>query len=294
MPGVTEGALAWFGPKEKATALGLMQTPVAAGGMITAATLPLIALSINWRYSFLFLGIITLTIGIAATKIYRKPPALPHEAKQSTVQPEKAEPLMRFLKNRNVWLVGMAGFFLCWIELAIIAYLILYLRDEFLLPVVVAGLVLAIVQLSGVVGRPGFGFLSDRLMNGRRRGLFIVVSVLATAMCVLIALFGIHLSWLIYPILVILGLSSFGFGGLWLAMLSEHVGQGSVGKATGFGVAIATAGAVIGPIIFGMILDQSGSYRTAWFSLALTGVLGVVSLILARERKPTGQGWSEV
>lgn len=283
MPAATEAALSWFGHRERATALGLMQTPVAAGGMITAAVLPMIALSLGWRYSFLLLGIATLTVGVAATKLYRTPPVAFRNTPQPVSGANAPAPVLGFLRDRNVWLIAMAGFFLCWIELAVIAYLILYLRDEFLLPVTTAGIILAIVQLSGVVGRPGFGFLSDRLMGGRRRGLFILLSVGATATSGLIAIFGAGLSWMVYPVLFLLGLCSFGFGGLWLAFLNEHVGLSFVGKATGFGIAIATAGAVIGPIAFGAILDQSGSYRMAWISEALIGVLAIIALLLVRE-----------
>lgn len=56
MPSTTQGVVVWFPPRERATVMGLKQTAVNIGGIISAATLPAVALALGWRYGFLFLG----------------------------------------------------------------------------------------------------------------------------------------------------------------------------------------------------------------------------------------------
>ena len=64
MPSTTQGVILWFPTKERATVMGLKQTAVNIGGIITALTLPAVALALGWRYGFLFLGIIAIVVSL--------------------------------------------------------------------------------------------------------------------------------------------------------------------------------------------------------------------------------------
>ena len=44
-------------------------------------------------------------------------------------------------------------------------------------------------------------------------------------MCLIFGLFAPHLSWSLYPVLLILGIGSISFGGVWLTLLSEFGGR---------------------------------------------------------------------
>lgn len=74
MPSTTQGVVVWFPAKERATVMGLKQTAVNIGGIITAVTLPVVALALGWRYGFLFLGIIAIAIAVTALTLYKEPP----------------------------------------------------------------------------------------------------------------------------------------------------------------------------------------------------------------------------
>jgi ACS family hexuronate transporter-like MFS transporter len=284
LPSTTQGVIAWFPLGERATVMGLKQTAVNIGGIITAATLPTVALALGWRYGFLFLGIIAVAIGATALILYREPPVTSFNSIGSEGL-EAAVPLLEILKSREIWLLAFCGLCLTWVEMALIAHLVLYLTEVLLFGVVAAGGLLAMTEVAGAIARPGSGFLSDRIFGGRRKQVFVLMAGTASIMCSIVGLFGPYLSWALYPALFLLGIGGIAFGGIHLTLLSEFGGRRGAGKAVGLGGMITLAGGALGPPCFGYIVDASGSYKWAWLSLAFGAALCVLLLLFVRESK---------
>jgi ACS family hexuronate transporter-like MFS transporter len=284
LPSTTQGIIAWFPLRERATAMGFKQTALNVGGIISASTLPAVALALGWRYCFLFLGIVALTIGATALILYKDPPAglsmsSGCESSMSTV------PLAEILKSRDIWLLALCGMCLAWIEMSVIAHLVLYLTETLVFGVVGAGGLLAITEAAGAIARPGGGLLSDRVFDGNRRKVFMLMAGTAALMCFMVGLFGAALSWTLYPVLFMLGVGGFGFGGVYLTLLSEFGGRRGAGKAVGLGGIVTLAGAVIGPAFFGYVVDTTGSYNLAWVTLGLVSSACLLLLFLVNEQK---------
>lgn len=282
LPSTTQGVITWFPLRERATVMGFKQTAVNIGGITTAATLPAIALVLGWRYGFLFLGLLAIAIGIMALILYREhqepSSGLPGS---SVVDPEV--PLVEILKNREIWLVALCGFCMSWVEMSVIAHLVLYLTEVLLFGAIAAGGLLAMTEVAGGVARPGAGFISDWAFTGNRKHVFMFIAGTASGMSLVIGLSGPHLSWLLYPVLIFMGVGGIGFGGIWLTLLSEFGGRRGAGKAVGIGGVITIAGGAIGPPLFGYMVDVTGSYQWAWLSLAFVSALCVLLLVLVRE-----------
>lgn len=285
MPSTTKGVVIWFPPKERATAMGFKQTAVNIGGIISAATLPFVALTLSWRHGFLLLGIIAIAIGTTAFILYKEPPRLASSSSTGLTEPIMRVPLLDLLKNREIWLVAISGLGLTWVEMAIIAHLVLYLTEELLFSVITAGGLLVTVEAAGAIARPGSGILSDRIFSGKRKPVFILMAGTTSALCFLVGFFGSYLSWAIYPLLFLLGLAGFGFGGIYFTIISEFGGQYGVGRAVGLANTVSIGGSILGPVAFGYIVDISGSYELAWLSLALMAALSVLPLLFVREEK---------
>jgi len=284
LPATTQSVIAWFPLRERATVMGLKQTAVNIGGITTAATLPAISLALGWRYGFLFLGLTAIVVGIVALLIYREP----RESFSGTVgsaMVDAAVPLLEILKNREIWLLALCGFCMTWVEMAIIAHLVLYLTEILVFGVVAAGGLLALTEVAGAVARPGAGFISDWVFSGNRKHVFMWIAGMALGMSLVIGLWGAYLSWLIYPVLVIMGIGGIAFGGIWLTLLSEFGGRRGAGKAVGLGGVIMIAGGVMGPPIFGYMVDATGSYQWAWLSLALVSGVCMLLLLFVREKQ---------
>ena len=238
LPATTQGVMLWFKSSERATVVGIMHTPVNIASVITAATLPAIALSLSWSYGFLFIGIISVAIGVMAPLLYKEPPVTVISATAGSLPETQETPLLEIIKSREIWLVGFCGFCMNWVEMAILAHLVVYLKEALFYSVVAAGGILAMLQVPGFVGRPGWGFLSDRLFRSERKHVFMIAAGSTSASCLAIGFLGSHLSWAFYPILFVLGLGALGFGGLLMTFVSEFGGKGGIGKASGLGIMI--------------------------------------------------------
>ena len=284
LPSTTQGVIAWFPLRERATVMGLKQTAVNIGGIISAATLPTIALVLGWRYGFLFLGIISIAIGATALILYKEPP-MGSSSSVGSAAADTPVPLLEILKSREIWLLALCGLTLTWVEMAMIAHLVLYLTEVLLFGVVAAGGLLAMTEAAGAIARPGSGFLSDRVFGGNRKQVYMLIAGTASIMCLIVGLFGPYLSWALYPVLLLLGIGGIAFGGIHLTLLAEFGGSRGAGKAVGLGSMGALAGSAIGPAFFGYIVDTSGSYKLAWLSLAFLAALCIFLLLFVRERK---------
>lgn len=283
LPSTTQGVIVWFPLKERATVMGLKQTAVNIGGIITATTLPVVALALGWRYGFLILGVVAIIIGIIAFILYKEPPRPVSSVSTDSAGPPM--PILEILKNREIWMVALCHSCLVWVEMAVIAHLVLYLTEELLFSVVTAGGLLAMVEAAGAIGRPGGGFLSDRVFGGSRKPILIMMAGTTAVVCLVVSLFGSQLSWAIYPVLFLLGLAGTGFGGVILTLVSEFGGKRGAGKATGLSTTIVMSGNILGPAVFGYIVDMSHSYQWAWLSLAFVATLCVLLLLLVKEEK---------
>jgi ACS family hexuronate transporter-like MFS transporter len=282
-PSTTQAVILWFPQRERATVMGVKQTAVNLGGILAAATLPIVARAWGWRAGFLVLGLTAIVVGIACLLLYREPSRPATDA--AGAAPVAAVSLHEIAINREIWLVAMGAFFLNWVEMAMIGHFVLYLTKALLLPVVAAGGLLAMAEVAGAVARPVSGWVSDRAFGGRRKPVFMFFGVTSAVMSVVMALAGPHLGAWLYPVVFVLGIGAVGFGGVYLTLLSELGGRGGAAKAAGLGSTIAIGGSILGPPSFGYIVDVSGSYTLAWLSLAAAGALSALAVMLVRESR---------
>jgi sugar phosphate permease len=302
MPATTQAVVAWFPRRERATVMGIKQTAVNIGGIAGAATLPLIATAYGWRAGFLAVGVLAICIGLLSLLFYRDP-ATPASAATGTAATataaaatgtvatgtvatatEAPRPGLRSLmRQRNIWLVAIAGLFMNWVEMAILGHFVLYAKDVLGVTAVFAGGLLASAETAGAISRPASGVVSDWLFRGARKPVFLIFAVTATALCLVVAMAGHNLGALIYPVVFLLGIGSVGFGAIFFTMISEFGGRTGAGTASALGSTVSMIGSILGPPAFGLIVDRTGSYQLAWLSLVLFGAVAIVALLLVRE-----------
>ncbi len=187
MPSTTKAVLEWFPVKERATAMGFKQTAVNVGGIITATTLPTLALALSWRYGFVSIGVVAILLGIVSFILYKQPPQSAGISTSESVIPSGIRPPMgEIFRGREIWLVMFASFCMLFVEFSAMAYFVLYSKDVLLLPVVTAGFFLALVEGGGAFGKPISGLISDRLWQGSRKKPFILMCAIACVLCIVL------------------------------------------------------------------------------------------------------------
>jgi len=285
MPSSTKGVLVWFPVNERATAMGVKQTAVNLGGIVTAATLPTVALAFGWHYGFLGIGFIAIIIGVISFVLYKQPPEeVVVDAPEPVKNSARWSSFLEIFKNRNIWLVIGASMCLMALEFAAIAYFVLYLKEALLFSVVTAGFFLAMLEAGGAFGKPVSGLISDRLFKGSRKGVFIMMCAIALVMCLVFAFISQGSPyWLVIAVCLIAGFAAVGWGGLQLTLIGEFAGKEMAGVVTGTSGVFLLMANMAGPPAFGYIIDTTGSYQLAWLFLAALALLAVVLLLFVNE-----------
>ena len=85
-------------------------------------------------------------------------------------------------------------------------------------------------------------------------------------------------AFLAVPLACLLGLSAFAWTGILGTLVIESIGRHSAATAIALVFAIGSPGALLGPPLFGLIVDQTGSYRLAWLATAIPVAVGLLAL----------------
>jgi sugar phosphate permease len=251
------------------------QAGLTLAGIASALALPPIALASDWRRALLAAASTSLVSAALVAAVYRRRSAA--DAGTRGRRPRLVE-LLPLLGRPGVLVVLGCGLTLGIVQSSVLAYLVLYARDTYELSTVAAARLLALAHLGGLAGRLGWGVASDRLFGGRRRPGLAINALAGAAALVVFALGGAVPAPLAVAAAVLAGAGAFGWVGLYFALMAEVGGARFAGLMTGLGVMFAWGGVLIGPPLFGVLVDATDSYRVAWaglvgLSLAVAGVL---------------------
>jgi MFS family permease len=144
-----------------------------------------------------------------------------------------------------------------------------------------AALVASFNAVAGIIGYPLGGKISDKLANrpnGRRNVLAVLTALLTVSIFIFAAymIFGNHNPVIESIILFISGLFFFATGPVSHALTADLAPSENRGTAFGVMNLIAEVGAVLSPVVSGVIRDSTGSWGTP---LLLDGVLMALSLL---------------
>ena len=274
-PSTGKAVVEWFPPRGRGLAMGIKQTGLTLGGLVGALTLPPLALATGWRVALAAGGGLALASAAATLIVYRSPRVTTTSV--SPARPQIAE-LGMFLRRPGVIVVFVSGLVLSIAQSSVLAHLAIYARETFALSSVAAGQMLALAQAGGTGARLAWGAISDRFFGGRRRPGVVLNALIAAGAYALLAL-GDRLPVAgLVPVVIVAGIGAFGWVGLYFALVAEIGGARYAGLLTGVAVAFAWSGVLIGPPIFGLLVDRTGSYAWPWLGLAAVG-LGVAATL---------------
>lgn len=267
-PIASKGLTLWFDVKTRATAFGIRQMGVTAGGAIAGIFLIYLAKLKDWNFAVLVVGLLSVVIGITGFLLYREAPVDVIKPAISK-KPNSKITTLDLVKNKNLVLLSLIMTLLCLGQSSIASFLVLYLKEDLGLTAILAGSFLTITMISGGAARVFWGIVSDRLFNGKRLPVMKIICLLASISALVVFLCGSKLppSFFI-PVVVLFGFSYLGFQGVAVVLIVEICGSELAGRATGLGVTIAWIGMVLGPVIFGALTETG--YHFAWLFVTIT------------------------
>ena len=282
LPPTTRAIVEWFPTRRRGLAMGVKQTGVALAGMICALIVPPVGEAMGWRGTIVVLGVLTVVAGLLAWLAYRDRPD------DATAAARAARPgFGAVIRNRNLLLLSGVTFLYAGVQLSLAGFMVLFLRDRVGMSVAEAGAMLALAQAGGIVGRIGWGIVSDVVFGGRRKIVMAIFSVMAAVSMVVLAMTGPDTSRLVLLVtLVVAGVSAIGWNGINMLFVAEIAGRQASATAAGLNLTCSYLGIMVGPPIFGYLVDRSGSYSTAFL---VGAAASLASLVLLAPIKPPEQ-----
>ena len=275
-PASTKGVMEWFSRAERATAMGIKQTGVPAGGVLTAVLAPSLVLLAGWRGSLAGLGLINFLFGFIFWFLWREPPPGATFSEVPAASAPKG-PSMLLVKSL-VWISFGTALLLVG-QMSLLTYVPLYLKETRGISPFWASQALALTQLGGMVGRVGWGVVSDRLFHGARKSVLVLIGFLSVALTASLGLLPGDISLLILlPLIFCAGVCMVGYQGVYYALIGEIAGKARTGAALGMVITVNSVATIFGTPLFGHLVDITGSYSTAWEALAAAILVGIVAL----------------
>lgn len=274
-PASTKGVLMWF-RRQRATAMGIKQTGVPAGGVLTALVGAPLAAAFGWRAALAGMGVVNVLFGVAFWFLWREPGDVDRTGGARTSA--GASPP---LPLRSLLAVSCGTALLLIGQMSLLTYLPLFLKERLAFSTVHASQWLSITQGGAVLGRVGWGTVSDRLYGGRRKVVLVLIGVISVFLCAGLSAIGKGVSpFILVPLTFLGGFSMIGYQGVSYSLISEIAGQSRAGMALGLMITINALGTVVGTPTFGYIVDATGSYVIAWQALACVLALGTANIAL--------------
>lgn len=299
-PGATQAMSRWLPSDQHGFGQGITHAFSRLGNAATPPAVAGIIVLFGWRASFWVLGVISLVWAVAWIWHYRDSPADHPRVGEAELNELDAQqraderpPIPWASMARRILPITFVDFTYGWMLWVYLTWIPSFFADSFGLKLASFALFSTLVLLAGVVGDMFGGVVSDELL--RRTGslrtarrLVLVCGLLLSFAFILPTLF-IHQLALVTVCLALafffLELTNPVLWSLPMDMAPDHAGTAGGLMNTGFGVA-----GILSPAIFGLLVDQTGSWVVPFaVSAALLVVGGVTSIWIDPEKKVTAK-----
>lgn len=262
-PATAKGVLLWFPVHERGTAMGIKQTGVPIGGA-AAAGLGALGAGLGWR-AILWM-VAGLTAGGAGLYLFLSGSSGKRTADST---PHAIRDFLRVLRNRDLRILSVTSSIFGATQQTFSSYLTLFIRDATQAGLPFASLCLGLAQAGSAVGRISWGLISDRLLSGRRKIGMVLIGASASVLLMAMPAVGSGRGLVLAVILaLLLGLTIASYAGLSQTAAVEVAETQHAGAAVGYNVIFTSVGAMLGPPLFGGVVDRTGRYSSGWLLFA--------------------------
>ncbi len=266
LPAVTLSVSA-HGGSRRGLMLGVQQSGAPVATMLTGAAVPIVGLTLGWRWSFALAAALALVVGLAI-------PRIPHSVStpEAGLRVNDAPTGLMVVLAAATAVAASAGTAL----------------PSFLVPSVAAsglsfaaaGWLLVVASVAGIAVRLMMGWYADQLRHGH---LHLVAGMMALG-SVGFVLLGAQGETAV----VVGGVVAYACGWGWPGVLIYAIIRlNPVSPAVGYGIVHvgAAGGAALGPVVFGMAVARS-SYAAAWIGTAAVALTAAILIGMASTRLP--------
>ena len=262
-------------PARRALVFSIKQTGVPVGGALAGILVPALVLALGWKGAALAAAALSVVVAVAVEPVRKSldsdadPTARGERGVLAAIRLVLASPPLRRLALASLAFSAM--------QLCFSAFVVTFLTERVGLALVTAGAVMAAAQVAAIGGRILWGWVADRFLPTRQ--LLCLLGLVMAASAAALSL--VTASWpvgAIAAVTVVLGASGLGWNGIYLAEVATLAPPGSAGLVTGGALSLTFLGIVIGPALFSLVVEASGSYRPAFLAVACFAAIAALAV----------------
>jgi MFS family permease len=268
-----------FPVRERGIAMGVKQMGLTLGGLVSALALPAIAATLGWRYA---VGACSVVVALPVVLGWRPLGAFRPGAREPgpTVAAGTVGSTWWWARRPALVVFFATGFVLGMVQAAVLSYLPLFTIQALGFDKIGAGLLVAASQAGGAVSRLALGAASDRWFTGRRSMWLALTGAVGAVIFTVYALWAAASPLTAAVLAFATGVGAYGWVGIFFVISAEAGGPRQAGLLSGVAFAAIVLGLLVGPPVFGLLLEASNSYAVAWAVFAaLSALVAIVSLV---------------
>jgi ACS family sodium-dependent inorganic phosphate cotransporter len=269
----------WVPLKERSRAASFNLSAIALGTLFAVSTTPFIVLAFGWPavfYAFGAAGFVWFLFWwLLADDQPSKPldPAIPEQGTTNRI------PWRRIMRKRAVWAVIVAHFCNNWGLYVLLAWLPSYFSSQLGINLRAVWIYISLPWIANFLVGNVAGWLADRMIASGRSVTFVrksmqVVGSAGPAIALIVLGATDDAITAVILLTVAIGLAAFSFAGF----ASNHldISPAHAGAIFGISNTAGTIPGIIGVALTGMLVDQTGSYASAFYVTAGIYFVGLV------------------
>lgn len=278
-PALGKAIMDVFPVSERGIAMGVKQMGLTLGGLVAAVALPVIAATLDWRYA---VGACSVIVAVPVVLGWQPLAAFNAAARgaAATAGPGDASSSWWWARRPALVIFFASGLVLGMVQGAVLSYLPLFTIQALGFDKIGAGLLVAASQAGGAVSRLVLGAASDRWAAGRRSLWLAFTGAVGAAIFSVYAVWPATSAGLAGMLAFATGVGAYGWVGIFFVISIEAGGRNQAGLLSGVAFAAIVLGLLVGPPLFGLLLEGFDSYAVAWAVFAvLSGLVALISLV---------------
>ena len=260
--------------------LSLRQIGVPLGGVLAGLAMVPLTLAVGWREALLWQAL-PVGILILLLQIPRERWDGGRQAGRAILHRRITAPLALLAESPAIRRLAFASFVYSGLQLCFISFMTVHLTSRADFDLILAGQALALYQVAGVVSRPIWGWLADRLFQAR-----VLLAAQGVIMCGAAFLAGrFSPEWphaLVLVVCAVAGATASGFTGIAYGEWAR-IGGARRTEATGLGAGMMFSGVLVMPLAFSVAITASDEYAGAY---AVAGLFAAASGLMLLAGSP--------
>jgi MFS family permease len=264
----------WFAGREMGTAMGIFNTAVPLGTILSLNFLSLLAQNLGWRASAWISAAVPLIGLVVFIFLFASAPGTSQRMRP------KGESFLQSIRlaGISIWIVGIA-----WILFNAAASSMFTFTPEFLqgsgLTIASAGFVTSAVMWPAILLSPVVGYVIDRI--DRKRA---IIAIGGLGSAIFIVMIPAATGWIL-ALMLLVGVAQALIPAPLFALATEVTSPERLGLGFGIFTTCLNLGVVAGPVAVGAVRDVTGSYQASYILMAGFAFLILLAMVALRRRQ---------